>query len=275
MRQFDTLRHEFNDHVLTLWLDRPPANALNDTLMAELTEFFQTVADDEADIRVIVLAGKNKHFCAGGDLKPDPVHNKTASASPEDRYELGLLHREWIMSVYQCQIPIVAAIHGACVGGGASMASLCDFIVAAEGAYLGMPEINVGRGPGGSGAIRRIIPMPIARWMVYTGETIGVERLAEFGSVLAVVPRSMLMARAQETAALLARQSPRVLRLAKEAFNYVEHVSFPAAYTLEGGLKGLISDHPDGREALAAFKEKRAPVYSPFNRAGTESPSPD
>jgi enoyl-CoA hydratase len=264
MRRFDTIKLEFKDRVLTVWLDRPPVNALNDTLIAELTEFFQTVADDEADIRAIIVAGKNRHFCAGGDLKVDPVHNKTGSSLPEDRYELGLLHRTWTNSIYQCKIPIVAAVHGACVGGGMSMASLCDFIVAAEGAYFGMPEINVGRA-GGSSAIRRIIPMSVARWMVYSGEMIGVERLAEFGSVLAVVPASMLMTRAQETAALLARQSPRVLRLAKEAFNQIEHESFRAAYDLEHSLEGLMSDHPDGREALASFMDKRAPTYSAFN----------
>jgi enoyl-CoA hydratase len=255
MAEFEFLRWSLDGHVGTVWLDRPPVNAVNQQMYGEIRRFFTRLDVHLAGARVVVLTGQGKHFCGGNDLQ------EFQTMDPANAGERMRQVREAFWAIYDAPLPVIAAVHGVAVGTGLALAASCDLIVAAEGAKLGTPEINVGV-MGGAKHLSRLLPQSLVRLLHFTGEPLAAEEFVRFGGVLAVTPRERLLDEAYALAARIVRHSPVALRYAKQSLNTIEYSDLKSGYEYEQGLTGELSGYDDSKEAVNAFVERRVPNYS-------------
>jgi len=252
---YKTLILEVADRIATVTLNRPPVNAQNAELRAEITELFDVLSDRE-DVAVIVLTGSGKVFSAGADIRERPNLADTAGAYGRHNR----LVRESYYAVLECSKPIIAAINGPAMGAGFGLVMGSDIWVASEDAYVSMPEINVGLA-GGVTFLQKYFSRSRARRMFYTGMKVTAQEMYRLGLVEACVPANELMPYCMEIAREMACKSPIALRLAKEAARMTEVMPMREAYRYEQGNTVALSKTEDSREAQRAFLEKRAPVY--------------
>jgi enoyl-CoA hydratase len=192
------------------------------------------------------VAADGPHFCAGNEL------DEFASMTSENGRERLYHAREAFYAIQDCPLPTVAAIQGVAVGTGIGISSSCDVMIAATDARLGLPEVTVGV-MGGPRHLARMLPQHIVRYMFLTGELMPAPELARLGGLLETVPPDRLRVRAREIAALIARHSPSVLRVAKRALNEVEEMPLRAGYEREQARTLEISDLPEGKAAIDRF----------------------
>ncbi len=244
------------DHVATVTLDRPPVNAITRSTMVELMDTFRGLGA-EPGVRVAVFTGAGeKAFMAGVDLKTFDTDD--TEADPDDP---GRLPREALEAVYDCAVPVIAAVNGPALGAGLAYAAVCDLIVAADHATFGTTEINVGL-LGASAHLNLLLGRPVVRELFLTGVPLAATEMHRLGAVNRVVPVADLAAVAGELAASLAAKSPLALRLAKQALNETEFLPLKDAYRTEQGYTRRLLQHPDSQEARRAFAEKRDPVWT-------------
>ncbi len=253
--EYNTLKVEIADHIATVTLNRPPVNAQNAELRAEITEAFDILSDRE-DVRVIVLTGSGKVFSAGADIRERPNLGENPGAYGRHNR----LVRESYYAVAECSKPIIVAINGPAMGAGFGLVMASDIWVASEDAYVSMPEINVGLA-GGMTFVRKYFSQSTARRMFYTGMKVSGQELYRLGLVEACVPADQLMPYCMELAREIAGKSPVALRLAKEAAKMTEVMPTRDAYRYEQGNTVALSKTEDTREAQRAFLEKRAPRF--------------
>lgn len=232
-------------------LDRPKAlNALNDALIRELGEALDRFEADPA-VGCIVITGSEKAFAAGADIK------EMASKSYVDCYLEDFI-ASW-ERITRCRKPVIAAVAGFALGGGCELAMMCDFIIAADSAKFGQPEIKLGILPGAGGTQRltRVVGKSKAMEMILTGRMMDAEEAERAGLVARVVAADTLLEDALETATAIAGMSLPAAMMAKECVNRAyettlaegvkyERRSFHAAFAME-----------DQKEGMAAFSEKR------------------
>ena len=245
------------DHVATVTLDRPPVNAATTQVLRELRDAFRAFTDDK-DVRVAIFrAAGERAFIAGIDLRS--IDEDSADAAPLilDR---GVIVREAMWSIYDCAVPVIAAVNGPAIGLGLALAALCDIIVAADTATFSTTEINVGLLGAGS-HLGLLLPRHKVRELFFTGEAISAAELHRLGAVRAVVPQSELQATALELARSLAGKSPVALRLAKESLNRTEFLPLKDAYRTEQDYTNRLLGFEDAKEARAAFFERRPPEW--------------
>jgi len=248
---------EVADHVATVTLDRPPVNAITRSTMVELRDTFRSFADD-ADVRVAVFtAAGEKAFMAGVDLRTFD----TDDTEPDPADDPGLLARSAIEAVYDCAVPVIAAVNGPALGAGLAYAAVCDLILAADHATFGTTEINVGL-LGASAHLNLLLGRPMVRELFLTGVPAPAAELHRLGAVNRVVPIGELAGAAAELAASLAAKSPLALRLAKQSLNETEFLPLKEGYPIEQRYTRRLLQHPDSQEARRAFAEKRDPVWS-------------
>jgi enoyl-CoA hydratase/carnithine racemase len=235
--------------IKTVWLDNPPVNAVNrvitDTLWNELGSL-----DDS--VHVVVLRGKGERaFSAGADI------GGFVSADDGDGPPAGIQPVADLIEA--TAVPVVAAIHGYCLGGGLEIALACDFRIATRDAQLGFPEVNLGLLPGGGGTQRapRLIAPGRARWLTMSGERIPAETAEAWGLVEFLVDD--LEAGIERYVAPLDKQSPSALRQIKSLFRETRD-----ARSDEREFQAFVEtlSSPDGQEGVAAFLEKREPRWS-------------
>lgn len=255
MSDYEYLRWETNGPVATVWLARPPVNAVNQEMYREIRRLFEDIDQVGPDVRGVVLAGDGKHFCAGNDL------NEFKSLSPENAPERMLEVRQAFFAIQDCPVPVIGAVHGIAVGTGLAIAASCDFVVAAEGAMLGVTEIRVGV-MGAAKHLSRLVPQPQMRWMFLSGQPVPAEDLLGLGAVVAVVPVEDLLAEARRHASVIAEHSPVAIRFAKRSLNQIEFMDLKSGYEFEQSLSGELSAFDDSKEALRAFFERRAANYT-------------
>ena len=243
------------DHIATVTLNRPPVNAQNAELRAEITMLFDELSDRD-DVRVIVLTGAGKVFSAGADIRERP--NLAEVPGAYGRHNR--LVRETFNAVNECTKPIVCAINGPAMGAGFGLIMASDIWVASEEAYVSMPEINVGLA-GGMTYLQKYFSQSRARRMFYTGMKVSAQELYRLGLVEACLPADQLMPYAMEIAREIAGKAPIALRLAKEAARMTALMPTRDAYRYEQGNTQALSKTEDTREAQRAFLEKRTPVY--------------
>lgn len=243
------------DRIATVTLNRPPVNAQNAEMRAEITEVFDLLSDRE-DVMVVVLTGSGKVFSAGADIRERP--NLAGVAGAYGRHNR--LVRETFNAVNECSKPIVCAINGPAMGAGFGLIIASDIWVAAEDAYVSMPEINVGLA-GGMTYLQKYFSQSRARRMFYTGMKVSAQELYRLGLVEACLPADQLMPYAMEIACEMASKSPVALRLAKEAARMTALMPTRDAYRYEQGNTAALSRTEDAKEAQLAFLEKREPVY--------------
>lgn len=240
--------------VLSVAMNRPPVNGVDRDMYIELAELFTKPDRVGAGLRAIVLSGVGPHFCAGNDL------DEFASMTPQNGTERMWRVREAFFAIQESPLPVIGAVHGAALGTGLAIAASCDFIVAAKDARFGLPELTVGV-MGGARHLARIAPQPLVRRMFFTGEHISAADFAAAGACLTVCDGDQLHATAHRFAQRIATLSPTAVRLGKQILNRVEWMDLRAGYEFEQGFTVRMSGHPDSKEALQAFRERRAPRY--------------
>lgn len=253
---YETLLIEIEDHVGVIKLNRPDAlNAFNNQLMDELTAAVDDFESNE-DIGCIVITGSNKVFAAGADIKEMQSHDYMSA------YSQDFITRNW-ERVSRCRKPVIAAVAGYALGGGCELAMMCDFILAAENAKFGQPEINLGVMPGAGGTQRltRFIGKSKAMEMCLTGRFMDAEEAERCGLVSRVVPVDSLLEEAKSVAASIAAKSRPIAMLTKESVNAAYETMLSQGVMFERRLFHSMFSTEDQSEGMEAFIEKRDPHF--------------
>jgi enoyl-CoA hydratase/carnithine racemase len=255
MDDLTQLKVSIADHIATLVMDSPPVNALTRVLNDELTLALDRISEMD-DVRVVVLTGAGKVFCAGADLKGRAEIIK----GPGDLPAHSRRTRECFHSIRECAKPVIVAINGAALGSGLAMCASADILVASEKGSLGMPEVDVGL-LGGARHAMRLFSHSRLRRMALTGMRVGGEELFRLGVVEACTTPEDLMPTAMEIARTIASKSPVSTRMGKHTLNVIEDMSLRDGYRYEQDMTAAIGKTEDAKEAQLAFKEKRAPIF--------------
>ena len=251
------LRYESKGPCAVVTIDDPERrNPLSNEAMAGLEVAVARAAADE-DVRVIIITGAgNKAFSAGGDLSGGFMD--TPIGQHGERGALADLFR----SLRRCPKPTIARVNGHALGGGFGLAAACDIVIAVEGALLGTPEIRVGLWPMMiSAVLKPLVPQKALFEMMATGRRISAEDALRLGVVSRVVSAADLDDAVDETVGALLRSSPATLALGKSAFYAIEDMDIDSALDhLHIGLTATGTTE-DASEGIAAFVEKRAPIW--------------
>jgi enoyl-CoA hydratase len=252
---YETIKIETRGRVGLVTLDRPRAlNALNAQLIGELADALARFEAD-AGIGCLVLTGSSEAFAAGADIKE--LKDKTAAGAYLDDFL-----SQWD-AVARARKPIVAAVAGYALGGGCELAMMCDFILAAENAKFGQPEIKLGVIPGSGGTQRlvRSVGKSKAMELVLTGRLMGAEEAERCGLVARVVATEALVDEALKTAATIAAMSLPAALMAKEAVERAFETPLSEGVRFERRLFYSLFATEDQKEGMAAFVEKRPPRF--------------
>jgi len=251
----EILRENVSEGVVLLRLNRPEAlNALSLSIRALLAEHINALDADES-VRAIVITGDEKAFAAGADLaelQKRTVHDKQFKAS----------RVAWI-ALEACSKPIIAAVNGYALGGGCELALHCDIIIAGENAKLGQPEVKVGIMPGAGGTQRFLRATGMYRGLRYllTGDMIPAQTAFTLGLVSEVVPDAEVLPHALKIASKIAALPPLAVAATKEVAGLGADASLATALNLERKAFQLLFATEDRDEGIAAFMEKRKPVF--------------
>ncbi|HEX6420730.1 MAG TPA: enoyl-CoA hydratase family protein [Acidimicrobiales bacterium] len=225
-------------------MDHPPVNALPVAGWFDLAATMRGLGEDRA-VRVVVLRSEGRGFNAGVDIKEmqaTPGHDALVGAN-RGCYEA-------FAAVYECAVPVIAAVHGYCLGGGIGLVGNADIVVASDDATFGLPEVERGA-LGAATHLSRLVPQHRMRAMMYTAATATAAELHAYGSVLRVVPRDRLRDAAFEVARDIAAKSPAVIRAAKESLNGIDpwdvrrSYRYEQGFTFELNLLGVADEHRD------------------------------
>lgn len=246
-----------SDGVRVVTLSRPEAaNALNTAMGEELLALWRELAND-ASVRVAVLTGAGRFFCAGADLKERDGMTDQAWSDQHVMFEA------MIRMQLACPFPIIAAVNGAAMGGGCEMALACDFAWAAEGARLGLPEVGLGiiPGLGGTQYVVRAAGERRAAELLMSGLPVDAGQALEFGLVNRVVPAEALMDEVLERARVIASKAPLSVKALKKVVRGGAELPLDQAMELELTEYNRLFRTQDRREGVAAFNQKRAAVF--------------
>lgn len=261
---YDTLELRRDGGLLWLMLNRPHAlNALNRTLIDELHAVLDMLHDDQS-IRVVILRGAGRAFCAGLDLKE--AHNAgTSKMSVAQGLRDQRRIAELAIKIHRAPQPFVAAVHGAASGGGFALALASDIRIAGESARMNAAFIRIGLSAcdvGVSYFLPRLVGLSVASEFLLTGDFIDASRALATGLVSRVVPDAELDRAAEAMARNILRNSPLGVRLTKECLRYsVDAPTLEAAIAMEDRNQILTTQTNDVQEGIAAFLEKREPKY--------------
>ncbi len=254
----EAVTYERREAVAWVTLNRPEAmNAINDAVRTGLPECLARAEQDD-EVRAIVLSGNGpRAFCVGADVKEfAPVEALADYRGPR-------LHGHWIAAFERLRKPVIAALHGFCMGGGLEIAMACDIRIAAENAVFAMPELTHGFIPGAGGTQRlaRLVGIGRAMDMILSGERIDAQEARRIGLVTRVTAAESLAEEAGKLAALIAGRAPLAVMAAKEALLRGADMELRAGMRLELDLLTFLMGSEDRKEAIAAFRDKRAPAF--------------
>ena len=256
MTDFQTILTEQRGRVGIITLNRPEAlNALSDAMGREIVEAARAF-DQDPDTGAIIITGSQRAFAAGADIK------EMAAKSLVDMY-LADWFSPWD-ELARVRTPMIAAVAGHALGGGCELAMICDFIIAAENATFGQPEIKLGviPGMGGSQRLTRAIGKAKAMEMILTGRTMDAREAERCGLVARVVAVEDLLEEALATASTIAGMSKPVAMIAKEAVNAAFETTLAQGVHLERRFIYACFATEDQKEGMAAFAEKRPPNFT-------------
>jgi enoyl-CoA hydratase len=218
-----------DDGILVVTMAQPPVNALSVQGWFDVADALNAVAANPA-VKVVILRAEGKGFNAGVDIKE--MQNTTGFDALLGANK-GCFAA--FKAVYECAVPVIAAVNGFCVGGGVGLVGNADIVVASDDAYFGVPEVNQGA-LGAATHMARLVPQQMMRSLYFTAATIPAAELHRFGSIYRLVPREELDATALAVAAEIAAKDGRVIRAAKEALNGIEPVDVNHSYRFEQGF---------------------------------------
>lgn len=254
---WNTLLVSSNGPVGLISLNRPAAlNALNLELTTELSAALSLFEDDPA-IGAIVLTGSDRAFAAGADIK------ELRDKSFADVYAEQLITRTWERAA-TCRKPLIAAVSGHAAGGGCELALMCDIIIAADSAVFTLPETRIGVIPGAGGTQRltRLVGKAVAMDMILSGREMRAEEALARGVISRIAPQESYLSEAMTLAHKLAERSRPIMMLAKEAVNHAYESHLAEGIYIERRLLYATFATDDRREGMAAFAEKRKPVFT-------------
>ncbi len=258
MSPYQNLLLKIENHIALLTINRPTAlNSLNPATLDELLRMFADLEEDPA-VKVIIITGAGeKAFVAGGDIAVmQPLDAMSAR-------EVALKAQRLFNAIEYSRKVSIAAINGYALGGGCELAMACDIRIAAADAKLGQPEVNLGIIPGWSGTQRlpRLVGKAKAKELMYTGDMLGAAAAERIGLVNQVVEKAELLPAARQLAEKIANKSQVAVRLIKEAVDNGLEMEINKAFAYEADLFGLCFSTADQKEGMAAFLEKRQPVW--------------
>ncbi|HNI34174.1 MAG TPA: enoyl-CoA hydratase family protein [Microthrixaceae bacterium] len=243
------------DGIAEVVMDNPPVNALTVAGWFDLAEVI-TAAGRDPQVGALVLRAEGKGFNAGVDIKEMQNTEGFDALLGANRGCYAAF-----AAVYECEVPVIAAVQDFCLGGGIGLIGNADVIVAAEGTRFGLPEVNQGA-LGAATHLARLVPQHKMREMVYTAEPVDASVLHAYGSVARVVPRDELRAAAFEIAEKICTKSRFVIRRAKESLNAIDPVDVKRSYRFEQGFTFELNLSGVSDEARDAFVEKRDATYT-------------
>ncbi|WP_298726510.1 enoyl-CoA hydratase [uncultured Ferrovibrio sp.] len=253
---YENILVETRGPVGLITLNRPQAlNALNTQLMQEMGKALDAFEADDA-IGCIIITGSEKAFAAGADIKEMQPKNYM------DVFKEDFITRDW-ERVARCRKPVIAAVAGYALGGGCELAMMCDFILAADNAKFGQPEINLGTIPGSGGTQRltRFVGKSKAMEMCLTGRMMDAEEAERSGLVSRVIPKDQLLEEAFKVANRICELSQPIVMIAKEAVNRAYETTLAEGIKFERRVFHSTFATMDQKEGMAAFAEKRKPVF--------------
>jgi len=249
---YETIILEKKGKVVTLFLNRPDSlNAINNQMRVELLKALEEVEEDP-DARVLVITGKGKAFCAGGDVKG--MGTKKRPVDP----------KYIISKIVNLEKPVITAINGVAAGGGCNLALSGDMIVASDQARFSQSFVRVGLVPdwGGMYFLPRLIGMAKAKELMFTGAMISAQEAMEMGLVNRVAPQDQFEDAVNDVADTIAQGPPISIASMKKVLNLSRNLDLEAVLDLERWAQGICRETEDHKEGLRAFKEKRAPVFT-------------
>src|SRR5687768_4455564 len=257
MTKYSTILVERRGAVTLVTLNRPEAlNALSSTVLEDLIAAFSAYQADDSQRCAVLTGAGEKAFAAGADIK------EMADKGAAEFYRADMFAR-WSHLVRETRKPWIAAVNGFALGGGCELAMMADFIVAADTAKFGQPEIKLGvvPGMGGSQRLTRAIGKAKAMELILTGRMVGAAEAESAGLVARVVPAGELLAEVLRTAEAIAAMPPLAVLAAKELVMAADELPLAEGIRLERRLFHLLAATEDKAEGMAAFIEKRAPVW--------------
>ncbi|MDI6097358.1 enoyl-CoA hydratase family protein [Actinoplanes sp. NEAU-A12] len=232
--------------VTEVVIDFPPVNAVPAAGWHALAEAVTTAGADP-ETRAVVLAADGRGFCAGVDIK-----EMQRTAGHEALLAANRGCAAAFAAVYDCPVPVIAAVQGFCLGGGVGLAGNADLVVASDDATFGLPEVDRGA-LGAATHLARLVPHQLMRTMVYTCRPVTAWELHRFGTVLEVVPRAGLRRAARRVAGEIAAKDPVVIRRAKESLNGIDPIDVKRSYRFEQGFTFELNLNGAGDRARQRF----------------------
>lgn len=265
----DHIRIEVVGRVATVTLDRPPVNALTYQTFEEIAQAMESLSSGrDASVIVFRSAEGARAFCGGVDLSDSPRRHRPDGRAEEggpqgdarDQVDPGRIARRCFNSIFECGLPVIAAVHGKCIGAGVAIVASCDLVVASADASFALTEINVGV-LGGVRHAQRLCGPFLAKRMFLTGEFVTAHEIYRRGGIEDVVESAQLIETANALAVRISAKSPIAVRLAKESANRVESMPLLDGYRTEQDYTQRVKRHADADEARLAYLEKRSPEF--------------
>ena len=255
-RQF--VKYMVEDGIATVTIDHPPVNTLDPATRLELASVFDLIETKKSEVRVVILTSVgDKVFVSGADIK------RFLDYTPDAAMVSLKLAMETSLKIEQCEVPVICAIRGYCLGAGLELAMCCDLRIAADDSKLGQPEVNLSVIPGGGGTQRlpRLVGAGIAKELIYTGKQITAQEAQNIGLINKAVPKDMVLEEAKKMAKLIAAKRPLAVRAAKKAINRGLNMTLLQGLEIEMDYFAGLFVHEDPKEGAKAFLEKRPPQF--------------
>ncbi len=254
--EYNFLKIEQQEAVTVLKISAPKSlNALNSTILRELDDFVDNL---DSATRVLIITGDGeKSFVAGADI------SEMAHLNEEQGREFGRMGAQVFRKIELLPIPVIAVVNGFALGGGCELAMACDIRIASNKAKFGQPEVGLGIIPGFSGTYRlpKLVGQGYAKEMIYTGKVVRADEALRIGLVNAVYEPEELMSKALDMAAMMLKNAPVAIRLAKQSINEGYDLDADDAIALENKLFGQCFATKDQKEGMDAFLNKREATF--------------
>lgn len=253
--ELEFISMEIKNNIGIVTINNPPLNILTEQVYTEIRKMFDHINIID-DVWVVILRAEGKSYPVGLDASAFKTNMVTGR-----QIESAQIFYRSTCSVYNCRVPVISAVHGFALGGGLCYAAGSDFVIAAEGAKFGFPEVNLGV-VGGGAHLPRLVPPMIVRNMMFTGEFITAEELLKFGGITSIVPQEKLDETAWEKALELKSKGKLILRHLKAALNEQEDFQMEKKNQSDILHTAIMAKTDDLNEAVNAFLEKRPAVLT-------------
>ena len=261
----DFLKYEQDGHIVTLTLNDPERrNPLTgNTAVEELVAAIDRI-DGDLSVRAVILTGAGTAFCSGGNVRDMSRHASGDMPGMEIRQEYRRGIQRLPLALFNLEVPVIAAVNGPAIGAGLDLACMCDIRIAAETAKFAESFVKLGIIPGDGGAwlLPRIVGLSRAAELTFTGQVIDAQQALAWNLVSQVVPPESLMDTARGIANAIAANPPHAVRMAKRLIREGMHCRLDTVLEMSAAFQTLSHQTADHREAVAAFVERRSPVFT-------------